>query len=221
MVFFEPMLRTLLQGTHGHSAFPVTARACLCSSSGAGHLPWPLSLLSQWHFSPLLDETNYLFSPQECVSYVTVNVATKETLVWLSFQFTLKSWGFILRPFCFLLAFKIFSSRTVIVFCCRFWYESVCTWHPCQSVLFFLILYCVCHCDCTIVSQYLSHSQFRCSVFVLLLPQIQDNLLSNTFRDFRQSQRAKSSAEVIPVRSYSWNVLQIILKNRERAFSNP
>lgn len=32
--------------------------------------------------------------------------------------------------------FNFFSS-TVIAFCCIFWYESVCTWHPCQSAFLY------------------------------------------------------------------------------------
>ena len=56
----------------------------------------------QVSFSPLLDETNYLFFPQECVNYVTVYAAAKGTSVLLSVKFTLKPWHFILRPFYFL-----------------------------------------------------------------------------------------------------------------------
>lgn len=150
MFIFGSVVCALLQGTHDHMlglshAWPLTARAGVYSSAMAGHLPWPLSLFSWWHFSPLLDETNYLFwwnqlsfFPQECVNYVTVNVAAKGTSVLLSVKFTLKSWHFILRPFSFLSAFWKCSSCTVIVFCCLFWYESVCTWHSCQSVFLYV-----------------------------------------------------------------------------------
>lgn len=41
--------------------------------------------------------------------------------------------------------------------------------------------------NCVII--FVTFTILMCSVFVLLLPKIQDKLLSNTFRDFRQSQR--------------------------------
>ena len=171
----------------------------------------------QASFSPLLDETNYLFFPKS-VSIMSLSILQQKNIslafCWIyseALAFYSKAFPFSPRLLKMFFLYCNCILLSLLIWTCL----HLTSLSECFSL--FLILYCICHCDCTIVSQYLSHSQFWCSVCVLLLPQIQDNILSVIFRQ----RVSKSSEEVIHIRIYSWNILQTSLKNRVRAFSNP
>lgn len=205
---------------HDHVACPLTARTGLCSSAMTGPRPWPVSLLFRCHFLLCLMKPIIFFSPRVCQLCHCLFCSKRNISLACCWIYS-EALAFYSKAF-------LFSPRLLKMFFlyCNCILLSLLIWtclhltslSECFSL--FLILYCICHCDCTIGSQYLSHSQFWCSVCVLSLPQIQDNIFSDAFRDFRQ-RVSKSSEEVIHIRIYSWNILQTSLKNSGRAFSNP
>lgn len=165
--------------------------------SMAGHLPRWLLLLPIWLIfkPPLLDQTNYFSFPKR----VSITSLPSLQLKALQSCFLLNSlWnlGILFRGLSVLSSLKKkCSSNTVIVFDCLFWYEIVCTWHPCQSG--FLYFYCfivyvtvivqLCHNICHILNFDVQYLSFYCHRYKITFYQIilrPDSLKSSEGRSY-------------------------------------
>lgn len=137
----------LLQGAHDHIACPLMGRAGPCFSLMPGHLPWPLSLPSGWHFSPLPDKTNYYFSPKNVliISLSSLQPKSHQSCFLLNSPWNL---GISVLPLLFNIFFLYCNHilLSLLIWKCLL----LTSLSECFSLL--LILYCICHYDCTIVS---------------------------------------------------------------------
>lgn len=177
----------LLQGAHDHTACPLMDRAGPCFSLMAGHLPWPLSLPSGWHFSPLPDKTNYYFSPKNVliISSSSLQPKSHQSCFLLNSPWNLGIWfqDLSVLPLLFNIFFLYFNHilLSLLIWKCLL----LTSLSECFSLLLILIVYVtmivqLCHSICHIHNfdvQYMSYYCHRYTItFYKILLETSDSL---------------------------------------------